>query len=172
MDVCLSHLTDAVFRDYVARMVRAKPANKRGSPEAVEKRRVARMFNDLLGEKRTHGKLDGRTEKRRKRLLRELSSGKARGKKDLKPLDVLLRVQELLEIGEPLSAIRKVAKAKKPEVLGEDIAKVVERLHRAYGFRPEVYRFVGIADEVLATAGVLAQPPAPARSTRTKKRGP
>ena len=60
-------------------MVRPKPANKRGSPEAVEKRRVARMFNDLLGDKSARNKLDGRTEKRRKRLLRELASGKARG---------------------------------------------------------------------------------------------
>ena len=151
-------------------MVRPKAANKRGSPEAVEKRKVARMFNDLLGGKSTHGKLDGRTEKRRKRLLRELSSGKARGKKDLTPLDVLVRVQELLEIGEPLAAIRKVAKARKPEALGEDAVRVVERLHRAYGFRAEVYRFVGIADEVLKAANVLSPEGSGARSTRVKKR--
>jgi hypothetical protein len=148
-------------------VARAKSANRRGSPEAVEKRRVARMFNDMLGKKGAHGKLDGRTEKRRQRLLHELETGKARGKRDLKPVDVLLRVQELIDLGETLATIRKVAKAKKPEIAGDDIVGVLERLHNAYHFRPEVYRFVGIADDVLQRAGVLAPEP---RAARPKKR--
>ncbi len=54
--------------------------NRRGSPEAIEKRRVARVFNDILGGSGSAaGKLDGRTEKRRQRLLSELEAGKARG---------------------------------------------------------------------------------------------
>ena len=126
------------------------------------------MFNDLVGGRASASKLDGRTEKRRQRLMRELEAGKARGKRDLKPLDVLLRVQELIELGESLSAIRKVAKVKKSDVPGEQIIGVVERLHKAYGFRPEVYRFVGIADEVLQKAGVLAPEP---RAPRARKRG-
>jgi hypothetical protein len=42
--------------------------------------------------------------------MRELESGKARGAHELKPLDVLQRVHELLELGEPLRSIRKVAR--------------------------------------------------------------
>ncbi len=39
----------------------------------------------------------------------------------------------------------------------ESIVGVVERLHRAYSFRPEVYRFVGIGEDVLREAGVLTE---------------
>ena len=132
------------------------PPNRRGSPEANEKRRVARVFNDILaGRGAAAHKLDGRTEKRRQRLLKELEAGKARGSRELKPLDVLQRVQELMDLGEPLSSIRKVTKVRKNTVPPEAIVGVVERLHRAYSFRPEVYRFVGIGEEVLREAGVL-----------------
>lgn len=131
--------------------------NRRGSPEAIEKRRVARVFNDILGGRgAAAAKLDGRTEKRRQRLLKELEAGKARGTRELKPLDILQRVQELMDLGEPISSIRKVAKVRKNTVPPEAIVGVVERLHRAYSFRPEVYRFVGIGEEVLREAGVLA----------------
>lgn len=135
---------------------RPRAPNRRGSPEAIEKRRVARVFNDILGGRGAAAhKLDGRTEKRRQRLLRELEAGKARGSRELKPLDILQRVQELMDLGEPLSSIRKVAKVRKSAVPPEAIVGVVERLHRAYSFRPEVYRFVGIGEDVLREAGVL-----------------
>jgi hypothetical protein len=138
--------------------VRSRAPNRRGSPEAIEKRRVARVFNDILGGRGAAShKLDGRTEKRRQRLLKELEAGKARGSRELKPLDILQRVQELMDLGEPLSSIRKVAKVKKTAVSPESIVDVVERLHRAYSFRPEVYRFVGIGEEVLREAGVLTE---------------
>lgn len=134
----------------------ARAPNRRGSPEAIEKRRVARVFNDILGGRGAAAhKLDGRTEKRRQRLLKELEAGKARGARELKPLDVLQRVQELMDLGEPLASIRKVTKVRKSAVPPEAIVGVVERLHRAYSFRPEVYRFVGIGEEVLREAGVL-----------------
>ncbi len=137
---------------------RGRAPNRRGSAEAIEKRRVARVFNDILGGRGAAShKLDGRTEKRRQRLLKELEAGKARGSRELKPLDILQRVQELMDLGEPLSSIRKVAKVKKSPVSSESIVGVVERLHRAYSFRPEVYRFVGIGEEVLREAGVLAE---------------
>jgi len=140
---------------------KAKPApNRRGSPEAIEKRRAARMFNDVLGGRgNASSKLDGRTEKRRQRLLRELEAGTARGSRELKPLDILQRVQELLELGEPLSAIRKVSKVRKSQLSADAVVDVVERLHKAYGFRPEVYRFVGIGDDVLKSAGVVGERP-------------
>jgi len=137
---------------------RARAPNRRGSPEAIEKRRAARVFNDILGGRGAAShKLDGRTEKRRQRLLKELEAGKARGSRELKPLDILQRVQELMDLGEPLSSIRKVTKVKKSPVTSESIVGVVERLHRAYSFRPEVYRFVGIDEEVLREAGVLGE---------------
>jgi hypothetical protein len=133
-----------------------KPQNRRGSPEAIEKRRAARLFNDVLGGRGAGlHKHDGRTEKRRQRLMRELESGKVRGARSLKPLDVLQRVHELLELGEPLRSIRKVTKVRKSNVAA-DTVEVVSRLHKAYGFRPECYRFVGIGDDVLRSAGVLS----------------
>jgi len=133
-----------------------KAQNRRGSPEAIEKRRAARLFNDILGGRGAGPhKRDGRTEKRRQRLMRELESGKVRGSRDLKPLDVLVRVHELMELGEPLRSIRKVAKVRKPLVTADEMVEVVGRLHRAYGFRPECYRFVGVGDDVLRSAGVL-----------------
>jgi hypothetical protein len=147
----------------------AKPQNRRGSPEAIEKRRVARLFNDILGGRGVGAhKRDGRTEKRRQRLMRELEAGKARGARELKPLDVLQRVNELLELGEPLSSIRKVAKVRKGVVPPEEMVEVVSRLHKAYGFRPECYRFVGVDDDVLRSAGVLGSE-APKRG-RVRKR--
>ena len=108
---------------------RIRPPNRRGSPEAIEKRRVARVFNDILGGRGAAAhKLDGRTEKRRLRLLKELEAGKARGSRELKPLDVLQRVQELMDLGEPLSSIRKVTKVRKNALPAEAIVEVVERL--------------------------------------------
>ncbi len=137
----------------------AKPQNKRGSPEAVEKRRVARLFNDVLGGVSGSPQRDGRTEKRRQRLLKELEEGLARGKRELKPIDVLLRVNELLQLGEPVAQLRKVVKVRpiEPSLDADALADVVGRLHDAYGFLPEAYRFVGISDELLARAGVGGQ---------------
>ena len=40
-------------------------------------------------------------------------------------------------------------------VAPDAIVGVVERLHKAYNFRPEVYRFVGIGEDVLRDAGVI-----------------
>ena len=134
----------------------SRATNRRGSPEAIEKRRVARMFNDVAsGHGTAARKLDGRTEKRRQRLLRELEEGAAHGAKSLKPLDVLQRVQELLDLGEPVSAIRKVVKVPKNRLENHGIVELTRRLHHAYGFRPEAYRFVGIGEETLTEAGVL-----------------
>jgi hypothetical protein len=48
------------------------------------------------------------------------------------------------------------------------VVEVVQRLHKAYGFRPEAYRFVGLDDDVLKTAGVLTGESR--RSTRAPKK--
>ena len=134
----------------------AKAQNRRGSPEAIAKRRAARHFNDVLSGRGAAAQgLDGRTAKRRERLLKELAEGKARGSRELKPLDVLLRVQELMDLGEPVGSIRKVAKARRLTLAPDALVGAVEKLHAAYGFRPEAYRFVGIGDDVLRGAGVI-----------------
>lgn len=152
----------------MARAPVAKPQNRRGSPEAVEKRRVARLFNDVLGGTAGSPRRDGRTEKRRLRLLKELEDGMARGKRELKPIDVLLRVQELLEMGEPLSQLRKVVKVRSNETAPEGLVDVVARLHEAYGFRPEAYRFVGIGEDVLAQAGITGDEDRKKRPKKTR----
>lgn len=147
-------------------MVKARdkrPPNRRGSIEAIEKRRAGRLFNDVLGEHAGGSRLDGRTEKRRQRLLAELETGATKGKRELKPLDVLQHVQELLELGESLATIKKIAKVRKAPAPPETLVDVVGRLHKAYAFRSEVYRFVGINDDVLSEAGVTAAPPADSR---------
>ena len=68
----------------------------------------------------------------------------------------------------PSDSIRKVAKVRKGSVPPEEMVDVVSRLHKAYGFRPECYRFVGVGDDVLRNAGVIdAEGP---KRPRTRKR--
>jgi hypothetical protein len=134
----------------------SRPLNKRGSPEAIEKRRVARAFNEVLGGDASAARLDGRTAKRRQRLLEELASGKTQTNKALKPLDVLTRVQELLALGEPLSNVKKARKPRKPVAKTAATVELVRRLHAAYGFETACYAFVGVGDDILAAARVLS----------------
>jgi hypothetical protein len=153
----------------------ARPPNRRGSPDVVEKRRAARAFNDALSSRRSGGR-DGRTERKRQRLLKELADGFAgRGKRELKPVDVLSRVRELLELGEPLSSIRKACPPKKPVEVSQEILETIRRIHKAYGFPIEAYRFVGLDEEALRSAGVIPASKRPglagARPGRTGRRG-
>jgi hypothetical protein len=57
---------------------------------------------------------------------------------------------------------------RKSTVPAESMVDVVSRLHRAYGFRVECYRFVGVGEDVLRSAGVLTDD-APRRA-RVRKR--
>jgi hypothetical protein len=130
--------------------------NRRGSPEAIAKRRAGRAFNLLLGSGSGRRRLDGRSQKRRERLLHELRTGRTRGSHTpLKPLDVLARVNELLELGESASVIRRVCRGRAPAADPSALVQVVADLHRAYGFRAEAYRLLGLDDAVLRAAGVL-----------------
>ncbi len=144
-----------------------KAANLRGSPEAVEKRRAARLFNQaLLG--KDAGAPDGRTERRRRRLLYELANGAARGgKKGLKPIDVLSRVQELLALGEPLASIRRACAPPRPVEPTPEVIEGIRRIHRAYDFPAEAYAFVGLDAETLRQAGVTARPAQPRPGLRS-----
>ncbi|MFO0755641.1 MAG: hypothetical protein U0359_04085 [Byssovorax sp.] len=143
--------------------------NRRASPEAVEKRRAARAFNEAVigGGARA---ADGRTERRRKRILEELGSGTARGsKRELKPIEVLTRVQELLALGEPLAAIRKVCPKPRPVEVTPEVVEGLRAIHRAYAFPVAIYELVGLGAEALREAG-LVPGPKPARAPA--RRGP
>jgi hypothetical protein len=145
-----------------------KAPNRRASPEAVEKRRAARAFNKaLLGDRASVP--DGRTERRRRRLLDELAKGTSRGgKRGLKPIDVLSRVQELISLGEPLSSIRKACPRPRPVALTPEILEGIRRIHQAYDFPAEAYAFVGLDEEALRRAGVVRGPGL--RSTAPRQR--
>jgi hypothetical protein len=132
----------------------ANEINGRASKQAIMKRRAARHFNDmLLGAAPTA--LDGRTAKRRARILAELKAGASRAsKKPLKPIDVLLRVQSLIDLGEPLGSIRKATGPVKSAPRTAELEQGLRTLHQAYGFSPDAYAFVGIDEATLRKAGI------------------
>lgn len=124
----------------------AKSSGGRGSAEAIRKRKVARHLNSIFaGEGATDTKLDGRTEKRRKRLVAELVKGK--DGESLKAMDVVAHVNELLSIGESPASLRKQGvKARKIDLDAGRI-EAVEAAQAAYKFRVEAWRFLGIEME-------------------------
>jgi hypothetical protein len=144
-----------------------KTPSRRANPEVVEKRRAARAFNEaLLGGGAGAALVDGRTERRRRRLLEELAQGASRGgKRDLKPIEILSRVQELLELGEPLASIRKACPKPRPVEATPEIVEGIRRIHEAYTFPAEAYGFVGLDAEALRRAGVIAPKRSPKRKT-------
>jgi hypothetical protein len=150
-------------------MARAKKAaaTGRGSPEAVAKRRTARKLNALFaggGEQ----PIDGRTAKRRQRLLAELTKGTGKGGK-MKPIEMLLRVNELYAAGESSSVIRKAVKVKKQTHIPVDAAAgILREIHSAYSFRPESYRFLGLPHDALVAAKIISAD-APRRGRPPKK---
>lgn len=141
-------------------MAKQKKATKastgRGSPEAIRKRKAARQLNTLFGgETSAAQKLDGRTEKRRKRLISELKSEK--GSKELKTLDVLTHVDELLALGETAASLKKQGvKARKSE-LDEGRIAAAEETQAAYKFRSGAWKFLGIP---MGDDGRIARPEA------------
>lgn len=161
----------------MARQKRANPpkearpstTTRRGSDEAIEKRRAARAFNELLagGPKR-----DGRTEKKRQRLLDELKQGTARsGKRKLKPIEVLLRAQALLDLGESVATLRRVCRPPRVVDANQEVIVLLKQIHQAYRFRVDVYQFVGIDASLLTSAGIRGDSLTPSlaktsRSTR------
>ena len=121
-------------------MARRGDGKGRGSPEAVEKRRSARALNALFSQ--ASGGLDGRTERRRKRLLGELKDG--RSGEPLSAIDVLTHADELLSLGETMASIKKHGvkpRAVRPEPHLLDAAR---RAQRAYGLPDEVFELLGL----------------------------
>ncbi len=141
-----------------------KSSGGRGSKEAIEKRRVARQLNTLLAggpQKRT---LDGRTEKRRQRLVKELKNG--RNGEPLKPHDVLQRTHELLEIGETMASLRKQGVKPLRVEFSDEALEVVRRHAKAFNFDPRAWRMLGL--QVDADGNVL---PTSKRRTPSANKG-
>jgi hypothetical protein len=74
----------------------------------------------------------------------------------MKPIDLLQRVNELLEMGEKVSSVRKVVHARQARNFPENrAAEVLKEVHAAYRFRPEAYRFLGVPHETLVDAKLI-----------------
>lgn len=150
-------------------MAKAKKSKKssggRGSAEAIEKRKVARQLNAVLSGESKKARLDGRTEKRRQRLIDELKEGK--GGKPLKPIEVVDHTNQLLEIGETIATLRKQGvKPRKTDADG--IRDVIERAQKAYGFHPDAWRMLGV--KLAAEGAPKKSAKKPAKRTAKKKR--
>jgi hypothetical protein len=130
----------------------ARPrSDARRRPETIRKRRAARAFNELLLGPKTAP--DGRHERRRTRLLRELRQH-ASGKAPLKPVDVLGRVDALLELDTELAVIEAAVPPPPSLPASPELVQRLRALHEAYGFREACYRFVGIDARQLRIARV------------------
>ncbi len=134
---------------------KGRVSNRRGSPEAIAKRRAGRAFNDLLGDGRS--RRDGRSEKRRQRLLQEIESGITRGGRALKPLELVSHASELIELGEDPKTLRKLAKKTRIPEPDADLLAALAELQKAYAFPVDAYVVVGIEPELLAAAMALGQ---------------
>ncbi len=122
---------------------KSKKRGGAGDPDVVKRRNLVRQLNRMLEEgSSARKKLDGRSEKRRKRLIEELKKGK-KGK-PLKPVDRVAHVHELLELGETLTSLRKQGvKFTRPQWTEETLA-FAERVQAELGYRPEAWRILGL----------------------------
>ncbi|MFO0695656.1 MAG: hypothetical protein U0230_18990 [Polyangiales bacterium] len=145
----------------------AKSSGGRGSAEAIQKRRAARHLNTiLLGGGSAESKLDGRTEKRRKRLLKELTDGKSG--QPLKPIDVVSHVDELLGLGETMASIKKAGVKARKTAATPDVVDAVRKAQDAYSFRSEAWKMLGLSLEELTAP---AAPKAGRGRPRKKSKG-
>jgi hypothetical protein len=124
----------------------AKPPNRRGSPEAVEKRRVARAFNTLLLRRASRANSRGR------KLLNSLD-------KPRKPFQLLQSIEELLELGYLRGDIRAALPISNtvtmPKVENPVMVTFLRKIHNLYGFRRETYLLAGFSKDVLSKAQIV-----------------
>lgn len=122
-------------------MARAKKSG-RGSPEAVAKRRAARALNQLF-DRAGASTMDGRTLKRKQRLIKELKAGK-RGQ-PLKAIEALQRIDELLKLGETLGSIRRLKpKVSAPPPATDETVALIAETQKLYGFDPKAWKILGV----------------------------
>ena len=147
-----------------ARKRSAKKADNRSSVDAGKKRSMARRFNDALKPKVASGTgekaLDKRTGKRLDRYRAELKSGKTSKGRNLSPLDVAMRVDELISYGEKVGSLKKLFKPRAIETDHETLVGILNEMHPVYGYRAEAYRFAGVSNEALLEAGIIDKLPA------------
>ena len=145
------------------------------SVEAGTKRSIARRFNDLLA---FRGKdipktEDKRTVRRLARYKQELQNGKTSQNKVLTPLDVAMRIDELLAFGEKMADLRKLTKPRSADIDFEHLVGILKEMHPVYGYRADAYRFAGVSDQALLAAGIINKIPArrgPKPSTKAEKK--
>ncbi len=143
--------------------------DSRASPEAIRKRRAARKLNDLLAGHANKPALDGRTELKRRRLLAELERNTNNRGKALKPVEVLQHADELLSFGETMATLRKLVRVTPPPVTDHDeLIAMLREVHEAYGFRSEVYEFLGLKPELLEEAELGPSAPRRGRPKRAR----
>ncbi len=150
-------------------MARAKKETRRGSPEAIAKRRAARALNSIFDKGATTQGMDGRTLKRKRRLLKELQEGK-RGE-TLKPHEVLGHVTELINtMGENLTSIRALKPRLPPRPpITDELAGAMRETQTAYEFHPHAWKLLGVDIEAIM-AGGGAEPKA-GRKRGARKKG-
>ena len=94
--------------------------------DAGLKRSIARRFNDALAGRKKLGKvIDRRNVRKLNRYRNELKNHKKQGNKPLSPLEVAERVHVLLESGDKMADIRKLAKPRVIEYNEEMMAALV-----------------------------------------------
>lgn len=143
----------------------AKKKTKTPVASAALKRSIARRFNDALAGRAAKTKTtDKRTLRRLERYRKELKKGTKSGNAALTPLDVAMRVDELLGHGDTVTALRKLCKPRASDYDRDTMIALLKEMHSIYKYRPASYRFAGVDDETLLAAGII--------DTLPKKRGP
>jgi hypothetical protein len=150
-------------------MARAKQKTRRGSPEAIAKRRAARSLNRIFDAGAAASALDGRTLKRKKRLLKELQEGK--GGEALKAHEVLSHVTELLGLGENMTSIRQLKPRLPPTPpLAGDTLGIIKDTQTSYGFDPRAWKLIGVDIDAVMSGSVGEAAPAAGRKKRGRKK--
>ncbi len=106
---------------------------------------VARAFNKMF---KAYGSRvgDGRTRRKLTRLLAEFEESSKRG---MKPVEILSRVAELMELGETVQSLSKLHPLPRPRKLDAATAGLVLEMDANYGFPAGAYLFLGIEAEGL-----------------------
>jgi hypothetical protein len=150
-------------------MARGKKETRRGSPEAIAKRRAARSLNRIFMHGASASEMDGRTLKRKRRLTKELAEGK--GGEALKAHEILTHVTELLGLGETMTTIRALKPLLPPALPVTDAsAAIIKETQESYGFDPRAWKFLGIdIDAVMGNVAVEPKPAGKKRGRASKK---